>query len=219
MLRPAICHAVNDEDDDGRDLIAAAAGEPEAFGRIYGRHAAVVLSLCRRSTRAAASTTDAEDATQETFIRAFNMLDTLDRSKPLSIRSWLFAIARRVCSERRRSALRRTWHEAQAIMQTTLMLREGSRLHESNGCEADEQLDRLGHALDQLDEQERLAIHLHYLEADPVGAAASALGLSRSGYYKLLARARQRLAALMSIPTFPGPSHQGSGHERIPTSR
>jgi RNA polymerase sigma factor (sigma-70 family) len=60
-----------------------------------------------------------------------------------------------------------------------------------------EQLDRLGAALDQLDDRERLAIHLYYLEADPVQAAASALGLSRSGYYKLLGRAREQLAALM----------------------
>jgi RNA polymerase sigma factor (sigma-70 family) len=60
-----------------------------------------------------------------------------------------------------------------------------------------EALDRLTEALDQLDGRERLAIHLHFLEADPVRAAASALGLSRSGYYKLLAKARRRLACLM----------------------
>jgi DNA-directed RNA polymerase specialized sigma24 family protein len=51
--------------------------------------------------------------------------------------------------------------------------------------------------MERLDDRERLAIHLHYLESDPVKAAASALGLSRSGYYKLLARARERLASLM----------------------
>ncbi len=60
-----------------------------------------------------------------------------------------------------------------------------------------ENLDRLTEALDQLEDRERLAIHLYYLEADPVKAAKSALGLSRSGYYKLLARARENLAALL----------------------
>ena len=45
---------------------------------------------------------------------------------------------------------------------------------------------------------ERLAIHLYYLDADPVGAATSALGLSRSGYYKLLSRAHGRLADLVT---------------------
>ena len=60
-----------------------------------------------------------------------------------------------------------------------------------------EALSRLTDALDQLDDRERLAIHLHYLETDPVRTASAALGLSRSGYYKLLARARQRLGAIM----------------------
>lgn len=60
-----------------------------------------------------------------------------------------------------------------------------------------EALDRLGAALDQLEDRERLAVHLFYLDADPVQAAESALGLSRSGFYKLLARAKEKLAALM----------------------
>ena len=60
-----------------------------------------------------------------------------------------------------------------------------------------EQLQRLDGAIDQLEDRQRLAIHLYYLESDPVQAAQSALGLSRSGYYKLLAKARDRLAELM----------------------
>ncbi len=42
-----------------------------------------------------------------------------------------------------------------------------------------------------------LAIHLHYLEHDPVDAAMRTLGLSRSGFYKLLGRARASLADLL----------------------
>ena len=60
-----------------------------------------------------------------------------------------------------------------------------------------EQLQQLDGAIDQLQDRERLAIHLYYLESDPVQAAQSSLGLSRSGYYKLLAKARDRLAELM----------------------
>jgi DNA-directed RNA polymerase specialized sigma24 family protein len=52
-------------------------------------------------------------------------------------------------------------------------------------------------ALERLPDDERLAIHLHYLDTDPVAAARRTLGLSRSGFYKLLARARARLADLL----------------------
>lgn len=57
-----------------------------------------------------------------------------------------------------------------------------------------ERFTALESALDGLADEERLAIHLHYLEHDPVAAARESLGLSRSGFYKLLARARNRLA-------------------------
>ena len=40
-----------------------------------------------------------------------------------------------------------------------------------------ESLQRLDRALDRLPEDERLAIHLYYLEPDPVAAARSALDL------------------------------------------
>jgi RNA polymerase sigma-70 factor (ECF subfamily) len=199
MIRPAISLAVND-DDEARDLSAAAGGDQQALARLYDRHAAVVLSLCRHH---AASLADADDACQETFIRAFRMLDTIDHSNPIALRPWFYAIARRVCSERRRAAVRRSRHEREAAMRQAAVVDYSltpTRLEGQSNldrCAAAEQLDRLSIALDQLDDRERLAIHLHYLDADPLRAAESALGLSRSGYYKLLGRAREKLAIFM----------------------
>ncbi len=65
----------------------------------------------------------------------------------------------------------------------------------------DERMRRLDDALEKLPEDERLAIHLYYLETDPVKAAATALGISRSGFYKLLNRAKERLSVLMKEVT------------------
>ena len=65
----------------------------------------------------------------------------------------------------------------------------------------EEQLQHLSHALEALPDRERLAVHLHFLESDPVAMAREAMGISRSGYYKLLARAKQQLAALMQDRT------------------
>jgi RNA polymerase sigma-70 factor, ECF subfamily len=196
--------AVNDEDDDARDLAAAAAGDHDAFGRLYDRHAAVVLSLCRSAIASPSKLADADDALQETFIRAHAMLDRLQHTAIMrgegGLRSWLYAIARRVCSERRRAATRRLHHEGVAMHNGALMIEREAMAQASLVVErVDEHdaLDRLGAALDQLDDRERLAVHLFYLDADPVRAAESALGLSRSGFYKLLARAKDKLAALM----------------------
>ncbi|MCA9285048.1 MAG: sigma-70 family RNA polymerase sigma factor [Phycisphaerales bacterium] len=177
--------------EDATDLAAALAGDHEAFGRIYDRHAAVVLSLCRRHAGPGADGfTEADDAVQETFIRAHRLLANLE--SPGRLRSWLFGIARRVCSERRRAAGRRRRHEGEAMNQSAARLRAGDH---PAPAEQSEQLDRLGAALESLPEDERLAVHLYYLDQDPISAAQDALGLSRSGFYKLLARAREHLAA------------------------
>ena len=68
------------------------------------------------------------------------------------------------------------------------------RRRPSADAERRERFAALEAALDRLPDQERLAIHIQYLEHDPVDAARRALGLSRSGFYKLLGRARSRLA-------------------------
>lgn len=175
--------------DEASDVSAAMAGCHAAFGRLYDRHAGVVRSLCRQGTSAG----EADDALQETFLRAYRKLGQL--AEPGAFGSWVYSIARRVCAERRRAAGRRQRAEGQAMANQTTALRSADPSIEQ--VEQREQLDRLTAALDTLPENERLAVHLFYLDADPPQAAATALGLSRSGFYKLVARARKRLASAM----------------------
>lgn len=175
--------------DDIRDVPAALAGDRQALARLYERHAPVILSLCRRCGTPA----EADDALQEVFLRAFGRLHQL--VEPAGFRAWLYSIARRVCSERRRSGRRRTRHETEATMRHAEL--DPPVANPAETAEQAEQLDRLTAALDLLPEDERLAIHLHYLDPDPVTATAAVLGLSRSGYYKLLHRARRTLAGLL----------------------
>ncbi len=187
------------ERDEAADLAAARAGDDDAFARIYDRLAPVVLSLCRQRSLA-----EAEDATQETFIRAHRLLHKVD--DPRRLRPWIYAIARRVCSERTRAARRRKRHEERSALRNQEIQTapgRGSRAGTTGSdpageSEHAEELKRLGTAMEKLDDRERLAIHLYYLETDPVATATDALGLSRSGYYKLLGRARERLAELMA---------------------
>ena len=179
----------NTAEDEAADLAAAQAGDHAAFARLYDRHAAVVLSLCRRLSLA-----EAEDATQETFIRAYRLLQKVESASKL--RPWLYGIARHVCSERTRSSRRRKLHEDQAMVMRTAERKADASTTAESATRAEE-LQLLNSAIGQLEDRQRLAIHLYYLESDPIQAAKSALGLSRSGYYKLLAKARDRLAELM----------------------
>ena len=185
--------------DDCTDLAAVRDGDLEAFGRIHDRYARLLLSICRRHGPGGlgGSLAEAEDSTQEVFIRAYQRLDRIEDCTRLG--SWLARIAGFVVMEKRRATARRLKHEGSAMMEMPTHVPAGT-------AEADamrrERFAGLEAAMEELTDQERLAIHIHYLEPDPIDAARRSLGMSRSGYYKLLARAREHLADLMR-------SHQG----------
>ena len=81
---------------------------------------------------------------------------------------------------------------------THSMLDRQSGAAPTTPLEKQEALQRLGRAIDTLPEDIRLALHLFYIEPDPVDAAKRALGISRAQFYRLVTQARQLLAAQLS---------------------
>lgn len=77
----------SDAELDAEDVGHAAAGDAQAFERIYRRHAARIHSLCRRML----SPEEADDATQEVFIRAWEKL-ALFRGES-AFGTWLYRLA------------------------------------------------------------------------------------------------------------------------------
>ena len=203
--------ARTDMHDDCSDLAALDAGDPDAGWRLYDRHAAVLLALCREET-GSRSREDAEDAVQETFLRAFRMRSRL--TDCTGFRSWLYAIARLVCRERRKGRARERRDVAYALGESRDSSKEGNRrMHSpastslrgqfgspapSAALERAETFARLGRAIDALPDDVRLALHLFYLERDPVEAAKRSLGVSRAQFYRLVAEARALIGAKLS---------------------
>ncbi len=183
--------------NDCNDLDLVRSGDLEAFGRIHDRHAALIFSVCRRHGPGGpyGSRTEAEDATQEVFIRAYRKLDAIDDCTRLA--AWFCTIARFVVRERRRAMARRLKHEGEAMKSAIHAHGGADSISPSANPEREERFSALEAAMEQLPDEQRLAIHLHYLEHDPVDAAKRTLGLSRSGFYKLLGRARASLADLL----------------------
>jgi len=68
------------------------AGDERAYRELVERHQWQVFSLARRMT---GSVEDAEDLTQETFVRMFRALERYDPSRPFG--AWLFTITTRLC--------------------------------------------------------------------------------------------------------------------------
>lgn len=89
-------------DSDRTDVALAADGDTRAFERLYRRHAALVYSLARRM----ASEPEAEELTQDVFVRTWQKLHTFRGEAQFS--SWLYRLAVNVIYARqRRKSVRR----------------------------------------------------------------------------------------------------------------
>jgi len=82
---------------DRADAADAANGDTEAFERIYRRHAARIHSLCRRMI----GDTDADDAAQEVFVRAWRKIGLFRGDSAFG--TWLYRLAVNVVLGRRTS--------------------------------------------------------------------------------------------------------------------
>jgi RNA polymerase sigma-70 factor (ECF subfamily) len=168
---------------DPSDFERLIAGDPGAFADVYDRYARLVRSICFDYTR---DLTHAEDLTQEIFLRAYRRIRQLRRHDRVG--GWLAAIARRACQDWQRQR-GRDRHRYVAILPEVQAV-------ETDTPEQSE-IDALRNAICELPEKERMALHVHYLCEVPAEVARDLLGMSSSGFYKLIDRARRRLAAIM----------------------
>lgn len=155
-------------------------GDREAFGHLYDRYAGLVRSVCFEAT---GDVVDAQDLAQEVFLSAFRQLEQL--SDPSRFGGWIVGIARLSGREWRRTR-HRDRHEWSG--DATEEIAEPEQL------DHDDRWSDLNAALTSLSEDERLGIHLFYLEEQPAELARQLLNLSLSGFYRLLDRAREKLA-------------------------
>jgi RNA polymerase sigma-70 factor (ECF subfamily) len=161
----------------------AAAGDREAAGEIYDRFAPLVRAILLDAT---GSLAEANELLQEVFLLAFSRLGQLQQ--PESLSAWLIGISRRQGSEFRRQAGRRRRRFVPLVAEVV----------STEETDSDDVIEHVREAIRDLPERERLAVHMHYLCEQPAETAREALGLSSSGFYKLLERARRRLRARLS---------------------
>jgi RNA polymerase sigma-70 factor (ECF subfamily) len=80
------------QDNESLWLAMAQRGDPEGFTRLVEMYQSPVYNLCYRMLNDAA---DAEDAAQETFLRAYQSMKRYDNSRPFP--TWLLSIAAHYC--------------------------------------------------------------------------------------------------------------------------
>jgi RNA polymerase sigma-70 factor (ECF subfamily) len=167
--------------DDGRLVRAARAGDRAAFSSLYDRYARVVHGLLL----ARVGRDNVEDLVQDVFLTAWRRLDEVPEGD--AARVWLYATARRVIANQRRSRRRRD------ALHERLSLEAVSEAHASTASDHEDVL--VHEALRRLGPRDREVLLLAEWEGMTPAQIASVLGCLTVTARGRLHRARRRFRA------------------------
>ncbi|MBQ7634383.1 MAG: RNA polymerase sigma factor [Bacteroidaceae bacterium] len=167
---------------------AALRGEQLAFRRLFEAHSGAVFATAMRFTGNAET---AEELTQDTFLRAFNALDTYDDSRA-QFATWLQRIAYNTCV----SHLRRQPPPSHISLDDS-PLSEGEMpdsISDEPAFSADEsRTEQLMRALESLPPEERHLLTLFYFEQRTLNEIGYIMRLSNAALSSRLNRIRKKL--------------------------
>lgn len=171
---------------DEKELVSKArAGDTAAFESLYRAHVGRVHALCLRMT---GNKTDAEDLTQEVFVRTWNKLDMFRGESAFS--TWLHRLTVNLVLTERRSHRRRT---------AKITVTDDLTAYESAGRKPDPGLNiDLENAIAALPEGARRVFVLHDVEGYKHQEIASMMGLAVGTSKAQLHRARRLLREELS---------------------
>ena len=184
--------------EDDRALLAAhVAGDPEAFGELFGRHRDRLWAVALRTT---GNPEDAADALQDAMISAFRRAETFRGDA--AVTTWLHRIVVNACLDRiRRSPGARragrcptTWRSTPPAGTCSRRTRTPSRRQCAERSDLRRQLLA---ALDQLPPDQKAALVLVDMQGYPVEEAARILECPTGTVKSRCSRGRTRLAALL----------------------
>jgi len=162
------------------------AGKLKDFEILIERHKDYVMSVCVSVLK---SKQDAEEASQDSFIKAYKKLKSFDKSAKFS--TWLYRIAYRTSLDFLRKRKRTVNIEDHASS-----FKEDAKVQSK--IQNDERFEILQSVLDQLEEEERTLIRLFYFEEMQVKDLAKITNLSESNVKIKLFRIRKKLKERIS---------------------
>ncbi|MEX1143581.1 MAG: sigma-70 family RNA polymerase sigma factor [Anaerolineales bacterium] len=167
-------------------LAAAQQGDSQAFSRLVDMYAKPVYNLCYRML---GSPQDAEDAAQETFLRAFRSLRRYDPQRKFA--TWLLSIAANHCIDQ----YRRVRPQFVSLEEVAEIELQEARPGPEKAALAHEALDEVQRLLASLPARDRAALILYYWYEYSYAELAKALSISVPALKARLHRARRSLAA------------------------
>jgi len=173
------------QDNESNWLIEAQNGDSQAFTHLVETYEKPVYNLCYRMLW---NVQDAEDAAQETFLRAYQSIRRFDRSRPFS--TWLLSIAAHYCIDQIR---KRRMHIISVEDLADPDIPEPSPGIEMN-LSRKEDRQRIRAVLGALDPIDRAAVVMYYWYDFSYEEICQTLSLTMSALKSRLHRARRAMA-------------------------
>lgn len=187
-------------DEQSACVIRAQQGSDEAFTKLVEAYQTPVYNLCYRMLGQHEA---AEDAAQETFLRAYQYLHRYDCRRPFA--TWLLSIAAHYCID----DLRRRRYSTTAIdhgQETSyLQLADVHAPNPESEVARSEQRGQIQALLKGLNAVDRAVIVMRYWHECPETEIADSLDLTVSAVKSRLFRARRELAGLWQAESTAGP--------------
>lgn len=185
--------------DEKAWVLQAQQGNDEAFTQLVETYQKPVYNLCYRMLGEPES---AEDAAQETFLRAYQNLHRYDASRAFG--TWLLSIAAHYCIDLlRKKKFSMFSLDAENDDGATFELPDASALDPEIESVKREQRDRLHLLLKSLDATDRAAVIMRYWYDFSEVEIATSLNLTVSAVKSRLHRSRRALAGMWQEETTP----------------
>lgn len=183
--------------DEQTWILQAQQGSDEAFTRLVEEHQTHVYNLCYRMLGEPEA---AEDAAQESFLRAYQNLHRYDQSRPFP--TWLLSIAAHYCIDRlRRRKLSVFSMDEETDDGATFEIADPASPDPEVESVKREERNRLHILLKDLDETDRAAIIMRYWYDYSEMEIAESLRLTVSAVKSRLHRSRRALAGMWQDET------------------
>jgi RNA polymerase sigma-70 factor (ECF subfamily) len=166
-------------------LPQALSGDAQAFTHLVETYQRPVYNLCYRML---GNAEDAEDAAQETFLRAYKSIRRYDSNRPFS--TWLLSIAAHYCIDQ----IRRARHPVVSIEELPVPDVPDPSPGLEGGLARREEQRRIRLLLERLEPVDRAAVVMYYWYDFSYEEIAKALSLTESAIKSRLHRARRAMA-------------------------
>ncbi|MBR7164069.1 MAG: sigma-70 family RNA polymerase sigma factor [Clostridia bacterium] len=171
-------------------------GDADAFGQLVTLYENKILNYCYRML---GNRADAEDATQEVFVKLYRFIDSFTGQSVFS--TWLYKIASNVCLDLLRKNKRHTdtvsLHQQNAEGEEFLLNIEDKGLTPYESAQVSEAQRALFLALEQLGEEQRQVVVLRDVEGLSYEEIAQITGTAPGTVKSRINRARQALKKLL----------------------